>query len=88
MSTSFDSLAAGGVFGPKVPRMSRAQFELIASVLLAERPERDGTSWADGAHDEWSTVVLRFASVLASTNPRFDSERFLTAAGYLCGGGQ
>jgi hypothetical protein len=38
--------------------------ERIAAVLLSERPTRDGSKWADGARDEWSTTVLAFALAL------------------------
>lgn len=61
--------------------MTRKDYQLIASALLAEKPDRDGTAWANGARDEWSTVVLRFAQVLQGTNPGFDRARFLAACG-------
>ena len=61
--------------------MTKRDFVLIAEALRVERPDRDGTRWADGARDEWSTVVLRLARALAGSNPRFDKDRFLEACG-------
>jgi hypothetical protein len=67
--------------------MSRAHFDAIARTLKDERPDRDGTRWADGARDEWSTTVLAFTSLCAGSNPLFDRDRFLKAAGYSVEGG-
>lgn len=61
--------------------MTRKDFAMIASVLLSERPDRDGTRWADGARDEWSTVVLKMADALKITNAAFNRTRFLAACG-------
>jgi hypothetical protein len=62
--------------------MTKKDFEMIASTLKSEMPEREpGNRWSDGARDEWSTTCLAFASMLASTNPRFDRARFLAACG-------
>jgi hypothetical protein len=61
--------------------MTRKDFALIASVLLSERPDRDGTRWADGARDEWSTIVLKMADALGLVNAAFDRSRFLAACG-------
>ncbi len=61
--------------------MTRKDYVLISAVLRAERPERDGTKWADGARDLWSTTVLNMARALAKDSPRFDKDRFLKACG-------
>ena len=61
--------------------MTRQHFAAIAAVLLKERPDRDGTPWANGARDEWSTIVLAMAALCQSQNPRFDRARFLAACG-------
>ncbi len=61
--------------------MQRRHFQLIAETLRDERPERDGTAWANGARDEWSTIVLRFANRLAGTNGNFNRAAFLAACG-------
>lgn len=61
--------------------MTRKDFELIAATLRQERPDRDGSKWADGARDSWSTTVLHFASTLATTNHAFDRARFIKACG-------
>jgi hypothetical protein len=61
--------------------MTRKDFELIATTLRHERPDRDGSRWADGARDAWSTIVLQFADALATTNRSFDRARFLAACG-------
>ncbi len=61
--------------------MTRKDYVLISEVLKNERPERDGTKWADGARDLWSTTVLNMARALAKDSPRFDKDRFLKACG-------
>jgi hypothetical protein len=61
--------------------MTKQHFESIADVLKRERPDRDGTRWAAGARDEWSTIVLQFAAMCAAQNARFDRARFLIACG-------
>lgn len=61
--------------------MTRKDYVLISDVLKNERPDRDGTRWADGARDEWSTIAMNIARALASDNPRFDRARFLKACG-------
>lgn len=43
------------------------------------------SAWERGAYDQWHTVTLAIAGVLAADNPRFDPARFLVAAG--CGPG-
>lgn len=66
--------------------MTRQDFEMIAAVLLSERPDVEPAGakpgWYAGARDEWSTMVLAFSGRLAGTSPRFDAARFLDAAGY------
>lgn len=52
----------------------------IAAVLRSERPERDGTRWADGACDEWSTVALAFRRALVRAGLRAeDADAFMDA---------
>jgi len=59
--------------------MSRAHFAMIAATL------REEIEIAEGQHETYGARALRalaptFADRLASTNPRFDRERFLAAA--------
>lgn len=61
--------------------MTRKHFEAIAAVLKHERPDRDGSKWADGARDEWSTIVMRMADMCAAQNAQFKRDRFYTACG-------
>lgn len=67
--------------------MTRQHFAVIAAVLLNEKPDTEGkiysdrTPWAQGAYDEWSTIVLNMAACLKTQNPRFDRARFLAACG-------
>ena len=67
--------------------MTRKDFQLIAALLLSEKPSTEGkiysdrTPWARGAHDVWSTITINMASTLAKTNPAFDRDRFLAACG-------
>lgn len=42
-------------------------------------------AWMRGAYDQWHTTVLAVARVLAADNPRLDSERFYSAAGFRGG---
>lgn len=68
--------------------MSRKDYELIASILRAQREEllaelelldKPGATRAVLAVDE---TAFCLASALKRDNPRFDVDRFLTAAGY------
>jgi hypothetical protein len=70
--------------------MTRKDFELIAAVLRADashlaRTERTSyrsmSDWEKGAYDQWHTTVLAMADALATTNPAFNRDRFLTACG-------
>jgi hypothetical protein len=57
--------------------MTKKDFELIAAVLISNRPSPyDGDKF-----DQWVYVVEDFVSKLRTTNPRFNSERFRTACG-------
>lgn len=49
--------------------MTKKDFKLIAAVVAGMPPDADMVS-----------VAYAFANALASTNPRFDRERFLKAA--------
>lgn len=69
--------------------MTRKDFELIAAVLLSERPEiapgvryQWATRHEQGLIDEWSTVCLNFRAKLKGLNPQFKGGKFLTACGY------
>ena len=67
--------------------MTRKHYIALAEALRTERPFEDGedyfrhSEWRKGASDEWHTIVLRIASVLAADNPRFDKQRFGRACG-------
>jgi hypothetical protein len=61
--------------------MTRKDFEMIASTLKNSRFGDDEDPLSPGAEAQWSTTCLAFASMLASTNPRFDRARFLAACG-------
>ncbi len=71
--------------------MTRKDFELIASVLRADRAHADdfdysnAPAWERGAYDQWSTTVLAFGRALRATNDLFDAERFYAAAGFRGG---
>lgn len=56
--------------------MTKKDFEAIADVLDDTRPAFKGNDM-----DRWEHMALVFASMLASTNPRFDRARFLKACG-------
>lgn len=61
--------------------MTKRDFEAIAAALGAVRP----WAWANegdiglGMSHQWTRTVDAFAAALASTNPRFDRERFVSA---------
>lgn len=59
----------------RYPKMTRAQFELIAHVLSQTRDQ--GEVWNAAI----TATALRFAHELRATNPQFDRERFLKACG-------
>jgi hypothetical protein len=54
--------------------MTRKDFELIASVLRKNRPERCDDGWL-----QWEGLVTDFANRLAGTNPGFKRDRFIDA---------
>ena len=69
--------------------MTRKHYIALANELRHQRPDvptadvpydRMG-AWERGAYDEWSTVVIGIAGVLASDNGRFDRGRFYAACG-------
>lgn len=57
--------------------MTKKDFELIARVLSATRPDpsESGDAW-----HAWANTAKAFAAELAKVNPRFDESRFLRAA--------
>ena len=55
--------------------MTRKDFELIAEVIRL-------FPWiSDAQRDVGDLIAVRLANALATTNPRFDTERFLKACG-------
>ena len=56
--------------------MTRKDFELIADALAAARPRPDNVL----VH-EHNYIAKQLAAKLRSTNPNFDSARFLRACG-------
>jgi hypothetical protein len=59
-----------------MPKLSRQDFCLIAQTIR-ELPSFECDQDADAVR--FSAIVERFASALASTNPRFDRQRFVAA---------
>lgn len=65
--------------------MTRKDFQLIADTILEQK--RDIEAQATSVHPGAELKQLRetannFAKSLSRTNPRFDSERFVTACGF------
>ena len=61
--------------------MTRQHFELIAEVLRDVRPWTPGLLSLVTPDEFISSIAETFADALADTNPRFNRERFLEAAG-------
>lgn len=67
--------------------MTRKDFNLIADILIDFKPGLDTPITNFGKREAafkkyHSQMVACFANSLASTNPRFDLDRFLHACGY------
>lgn len=64
--------------------MTRKDFELIAAALRDARQRIDTEISVSAVHDSailgWEFATLDIANSLATTNPAFNLERFLTAA--------
>ncbi len=60
--------------------MTRKHYIVLAEALLMARP--GGPRSAVRMADQWRSDVIAIANALASDNPRFDRERFYTAAGF------
>jgi hypothetical protein len=61
--------------------MTRKDFQLIAETIRT-MPTFEATAQADGPEIEvlrFSALCNRFAEELATTNPRFDKDRFIAA---------
>ena len=61
--------------------MTRKDFNLIAEVIRT-MPTFDATAQADGPEIEvlrFSALYHRFAEALATTNPKFNKDRFIAA---------
>ncbi len=56
--------------------MTRKDFELIAEVI---RNARGSSQEAEAVLD---SITYRFVGALASTNPNFDREKFISKCGY------
>lgn len=62
--------------------MTRRDYVLLAAALAAAaRNLKDAGITDHSAHVAWCDCAASVADALAKDNPRFDRERFLTAAG-------
>ncbi len=61
--------------------MTKKDFVAIADAF---RASRTANTWLE-ANDQWSKDVNAVASVLATTNPRFNQARWLDYVNGLCG---
>jgi hypothetical protein len=57
--------------------MTRKDFVLIAATLRTVRPKEEDLS----EREQWAGTVRAFADSLATTNARFNRERFCKACG-------
>lgn len=58
--------------------MQRTDYRRIARTLRDCKPS---SRFAQPYHDAWHDICTTFAEDLATTNPRFDADRFLAACG-------
>lgn len=66
--------------------MTRKDYVAIAGVLKSEQPctldeYTSASAQTRGSYDEWGTICIAMASMLARDNARFDRARFLKACG-------
>ncbi len=64
--------------------MTRKDFQLIADALKESKPEAEKKFHNQTAYMTQFMITCHcMADALATTNPRFDRDRFLTACGYF-----
>lgn len=63
----------------RLPKLTRAHFEALASALRDARPNRVDPVEQHAAHEAWDMTVGKVAAVLADSNPAFDRAAFMTA---------
>jgi hypothetical protein len=61
--------------------MSQKDYQLIADVLASSYARQNGntTKLANIKREEIRDMAFRFSAALRTTNPRFDSDRFIDA---------
>lgn len=61
--------------------MTKKHFELIADALRNTRPDEDELKQVNAWEvvHQWERDLFAIAAALATTNPRFDRERFIFA---------
>ena len=64
--------------------MTRRDYELIAAALKSEKPQ---AHWSANKMIQWQLDCAAIAGALASTNPRFNRNRFLAACGIATASG-
>jgi len=63
--------------------MTKKHFKELADGFKRLRPEGEFTPERQRLFVVWAACTKMVAGVCESANPRFDRERFLTAAGYF-----
>lgn len=62
--------------------MEHLHFAVIAATLREVKPSAGHYDGSIAAREQWVDTVKHFAETCAVSNPKFDRERFLAAAGW------
>lgn len=61
--------------------MSKRDYEALAALIKAQRIDEAYEEWSQNVNGTLDELARDMAQYMASQNPRFDTDRFLAAAG-------